>query len=170
VDQPFRTVIRMTTTTTDETTPLPRVDLMGPWPEGYRALLALDAAVGGAVLDTSLLNLVKQRASQVNGCPYCLDMHAKEARKAGESQQRLDVLQAWREAPLFSEQEQAALALTEAITLVADGHVPDAVVDEARRHFSPEQFAQLVFAIVSINAWNRVAITSRAPLPPPADG
>jgi AhpD family alkylhydroperoxidase len=162
----------MTTTTdaaTDDTTALPRVDLMGPWPEGYRALLALDGAVGGAGLDPSLLNLVKQRASQVNGCPYCLDMHAKEARKAGESQQRLDVLQAWQEAPLFSERERAALALTEAITLVADGHVPDAVVDEARRHFAPEQFAQLVFAIVSINAWNRVAITSRAPLPPAAD-
>lgn len=163
----------MTTTTdaaTDDTTARPRVDLMGAWPDGFRALLALDAAVSGAGLDTSLLNLVKQRASQVNGCPYCLDMHAKEARRSAESQQRLDVLQAWRETPLFSEQEQAALALTEAITLVAEGHVPDAVVDEARRHFSPEQLAQLVFAIVSINAWNRVAITSRAPLSPPADG
>jgi len=157
----------MTASTTDSATAGPRLDLSGPWPAGYRAMLAFDQAVGTADLEQSLLDLVKQRSSQINGCVYCLDMHAKEARAAGESQQRLDVLVAWREAPLFSERERAALALTEAITLVADTHVPDDVVAEARAHFSPEELVQLVFHIVVINAWNRIAVTARAPLPPP---
>jgi AhpD family alkylhydroperoxidase len=157
----------MTATTTDTADPAsPRLDLKGPWPAGYRAMLAFDMAVGESDLEESLRNLVKQRASQINGCAFCLDMHAKEARAAGESQQRLDVLQAWREVPFFTEREQAALALTEAITLVADTHVPDDVVDRARLHFAPDELAQLVFQIVTINAWNRIAITSRAVVPP----
>jgi AhpD family alkylhydroperoxidase len=157
-----------TDSTTETGTDLPRVDIAGAWPAGYEAMLAFDGAVGKSGLETSLLNLVKQRASQINGCAFCLDMHAKDARAAGESQQRLDVLQAWREVPLFTERERAALALTEAVTLVADGHVPDEVVDAARAQFSPEELSQLVFTAVVINAWNRIAITSRAPLPPPA--
>lgn len=165
----------MTSTVTDTTTPdaaapaaeRPRLSLLRLAPEAYRAMNAFDQAVGDASdLEESLLNLVKQRASQINGCAFCLDMHAKEARAAGESQQRLDVLSAWREVPLYSDRERAALALTESITLVADTHVPDDVVDAARAHFTPEELAHLVFHVVTINAWNRLAITGRAPLPP----
>ncbi|HEX6420367.1 MAG TPA: carboxymuconolactone decarboxylase family protein [Acidimicrobiales bacterium] len=156
----------MTATTTATATAAPRIDLSRPWPPGYLAMLAFDRAVGATGLEQSLLDLVKQRASQINGCAYCMDMHAKDARAAGESQQRLDVLPAWREVPLFSERERAALALTEAITLVADTHVPDEVVAGAQAHFSPEELAQLVFNIVVINAWNRISVTARSPLPP----
>lgn len=161
-------------TTTDpanETEPaagLRRVDLLSPWPAGMRAMAAFDRSVREATtLEPSLVHLVKQRASQLNGCAYCLDLHAKEARADGESQQRLDVLQAWHEVPLFTDRERAALALTEAITLVGETHVPDEVVDEARRHFDPAELSQVVFYAVVINAWNRISITSRTPLPPP---
>jgi AhpD family alkylhydroperoxidase len=153
------------TTATDST--VPRPDVAHDWPAGYRAMIELDRAVGaGPGLDPRLHDLVKLRASQVNGCAYCLDMHAKDLRAAGEDQQRLDVLPAWREVGLFDERERAALALTEAITLVADGHVPDDVVAAAREHFAPDELAQLVMAIVVINAWNRIAITGRMALPP----
>jgi AhpD family alkylhydroperoxidase len=143
-----------------------RLDLVKPWPQGYQAMSAFDDVVSGSSLDPILTNLVKQRASQLNGCAFCLDMHAKDARAAGEDQQRFDVLQAWREVDLFSERERAALALTESITLVAADHVPDGVVDAARAHFSDRELAELVFAVVVINAWNRIAITARMPLPP----
>jgi AhpD family alkylhydroperoxidase len=156
----------MTATETTKTPATARLDLYTPWPDGYRAMRAFDRAVAECSLEESLRNLIKQRASQINGCAYCLDMHAKDAREAGESQQRLDVLGAWREVDLFSERERAALALTESITLVADDHVPDEVVDAARVHFSERELAELVFMVVVINAWNRIAITSRVPLPP----
>jgi len=152
----------MTATTTDA----PRINLLRAWPEGYEAMRALDRAVSTSGIEPSLYTLIKLRASQINGCAYCLDMHAKEARHEGESQQRLDVLPAWREVGLYSERERAALALTEAVTLVADGHVPDEVVDAARPHFSEDELARLVMAIVVINGWNRIAITARIPLPP----
>ena len=155
-----------TKTKTTTSTRKARLDLVTPWREGYDAMLAFDRAVGECSLDENLRNLLKQRAFQLNGCAYCLDMHAKDARAAGESQQRYDVLQAWREVDLFSDRERAALALTEAITLVADGHVPDDVVDAARVHFSERELAELVFTVVVINSWNRIAITSRIPLPP----
>jgi AhpD family alkylhydroperoxidase len=161
-----RKVRTMTVTETTKTPAKARLDLYTPWPEGYRAMRTFDRAVAECSLEGSLLTLIKQRASQINGCAYCLDMHAKEARAAGEDQQRLDVLGAWREVDLFSERERAALALTEAITLVADGHVPDDVVDAARPHFSERELAELVFMVVVINAWNRIAITARMPLPP----
>lgn len=144
----------------------PRLDLAGPWRDGYRAMSAFDRAVSRSGLEESLLNLVKLRASQINGCAYCLDMHAKDARAAGESPQRLDVLAAWREVPLYSERERAALALAEAITLVVDSHVPDEVVEAAQARFTPEELVQLVFHVVVINAWNRISITARSPLPP----
>jgi len=160
------TATETTATETTRTTRKARLDLVTPWREGYDAMLEFDRAVGECSLDENLRNLLKQRASQLNGCAYCLDMHAKDARAAGESQQRYDVLQAWREVDLFSERERAALALTEAITLVADGHVPDDVVDAARVHFSERELAELVFTVVVINSWNRIAITSRIPLPP----
>jgi len=143
-----------------------RVDLVRPWPQGMEAMRAFSGAVREASLDPILANLMKQRASQLNGCAYCLDMHAKESRAVGEDQQRLDVLAAWREVDLFTDRERAALALTEAITLVADGHVPDEVIDAAREHFDDREVAELVFAVVVINAWNRIAMTARTPLPP----
>jgi AhpD family alkylhydroperoxidase len=143
-----------------------RIDLVRPWPEGMEAMRAFSRAVLESSLDPILANLMKQRASQLNGCAYCLDMHAKESRAVGEDQQRLDVLAAWREVDLFTDRERAALALTEAITLVADGHVPDDVIDAAREHFDDRELSELVFAVVVINAWNRIAITSRVPLPP----
>ncbi|HET6951974.1 MAG TPA: carboxymuconolactone decarboxylase family protein [Acidimicrobiales bacterium] len=146
--------------------PAPRLDLQGAWPGGYRAMNAFDRAVAAGDVETALLDLVKQRVSQINGCAYCLDMHAKDLRAAGESQQRLDVLSAWREVPLFTGRERAALALAEAITLVADGHVPDDVVEVARREFTPPELAHLVYSVVVINAWNRIAITARMALPP----
>jgi len=130
------------------------------------AMRAFSGAVRESSLDPILANLMKQRASQLNGCAYCLDMHAKESRAVGEDQQRLDVLAAWREVDLFTDRERAALALTEAITLVADGHVPDEVIDAAREHFDDREVAELVFAVVVINAWNRIAMTARTPLPP----
>jgi AhpD family alkylhydroperoxidase len=143
-----------------------RLDLVRPWRQGMEAMRAFSDAVLESSLDPILTNLMKQRASQLNGCAFCLDMHAKESRAVGEDQQRLDVLATWREVDLFSERERAALALTEAITLVADGHVPDDVIDAAREHFDDRELTELVFAVVVINAWNRIAITARTPLPP----
>ncbi|MFO7280257.1 MAG: carboxymuconolactone decarboxylase family protein [Thermoanaerobacterales bacterium] len=164
----------MTTTTTATTTPpadaaegwVPRIGLKERFPAAYRALAAVDATVSAAGhLEPELLDLVKLRASQLNGCAYCLDLHSRDLRDRGESPQRLDVLSAWREVPLFSERERAALALTEAITRVGDTHVPDDVVDAARAVFDEDELAQLVFEIVVINAWNRVAVTDRLPFP-----
>jgi AhpD family alkylhydroperoxidase len=124
----------------------------------YRAMIALDDAVE---LDASLRDLVALRASIVNGCAYCVDMHTKDARKRGESEQRLYAVAAWREAPFFDERERAALALTDAVTLVRDSHVPRPVWDEAAARFDEEELAQLLWAIVAINAWNRIAIATR---------
>lgn len=127
-------------------------------PDAYRAMSRLSQSVE---LDHGLSNLIDIRASQINGCAFCLDMHWKDARAAGESEERLSMLPAWRESPLFDGREQAALALTEAMTLISDGHVPDEVWDEANAQFGTEELAQLVFAITAINAWNRLQITSR---------
>jgi AhpD family alkylhydroperoxidase len=124
----------------------------------YRAMVALDRAVG---LDEQLHLLVKLRASLVNGCAYCIDLHSKEGLEAGESQERLFGLAAWAEAPYYSARERAALALTDAITLIAEGRVPDDVWEEAERRFEPAELAQLVWAITAINAWNRIGISTR---------
>ncbi|HZM30182.1 MAG TPA: carboxymuconolactone decarboxylase family protein [Acidimicrobiales bacterium] len=145
--------------------PRPRLDLVRPWPDGYRAMQAFHRAVVDGPIDARLAHLLKLRASQLNGCAYCLDLHAREARRDGEDQRRLDVLQAWREVHHFTDRERAALALTEAITLLGEDHVPDGVVEEAQRHFAPDEVAALVFTVVVINAWNRIAITSRTPVP-----
>jgi len=115
-------------------------------------------------LEASLLELVKTRASQINGCAFCLDMHTKDARAHGETEQRLHTLAAWHETPFFSERERAALAWTEAITRVADTHVPDEVFEQVRKHFTEKELADLTFAIVAINGWNRLAIAFR-PVP-----
>jgi AhpD family alkylhydroperoxidase len=124
----------------------------------YRRLLALSGAVE---LDSGLRDLINVRVSQINGCVYCLDTHSSEAREHGERQARLDTLPAWREAPYFTARERAALALTEAVTLVASTHVPDEAYDEAARWFDEQELAQVLFAIIVMNSWNRVAISTR---------
>lgn len=142
-----------------------RKRLFRSWVDGYHALHALSEVVASSGLEPALLELVKLRASQINGCAYCIDMHAKDARRAGETEQRLYALAAWRETPFFSDRERAALAVTEAVTLVAETHVPRAVLDEARESFSAEELTRLVYAVIEINAWNRLAITVGAPEP-----
>ena len=123
----------------------------------YAAMLRLERSIE---LDRGVRELVKVRASQINGCAFCLDMHWKDARAAGESEERLYSLDAWRESPLYDERERAALALCEAMTLVAERHVPDEVWERARATFSEPELAQLVFAITAINSWNRLMITA----------
>ena len=136
----------------------PRMRIAKAAPAPHRALVALSKSVE---LDPTLRELVNLRASIVNGCAYCIDAHTKEARQAGESEQRLYALAAWRDAPLFSERERAALALTDAITLISDEHVPRAVWDEAAAQFNDQELAQLLWAITAMNAWNRIAIATR---------
>lgn len=131
---------------------------------GLEGMLAIHQAVEATSLDATLLHLVKFRVSQINGCGYCLDKHSKDARAAGEAEQRLYGASAWREAPYYTPRERAALALAEAVTLIADTGVADAVLDEVERHFDGEELSALLFAIVEINAWNRLAITSRVPV------
>jgi AhpD family alkylhydroperoxidase len=130
-------------------------------PDGYKAMSALQAYVTSCGLEASLLELVKIRASQINGCAFCIAMHTKDARKLGESDERMHLLNAWEEAPVFTPRERAALAWTEAVTLVTEGHVPDAVYEEAREHFSEKELVDLTYAVMAINAWNRLAIAFR---------
>ncbi|HEY8544628.1 MAG TPA: carboxymuconolactone decarboxylase family protein [Acidimicrobiales bacterium] len=136
----------------------PTVPLSEQFADGYAAMRQLNAAVRRAV-DPTLLELIQLRASQINGCAYCLDMHTKDALANGERTDRLAVLPAWRESTLFTEQERAALALTEAVTRIADGHVPADVEARARAAFDEATYAAIVFAVVLINGWNRLAIT-----------
>jgi AhpD family alkylhydroperoxidase len=138
--------------------PAGRIRLPDIAPRQFAALLRFERSIefhGG------LSELVKVRASQINGCAFCIDMHWKDARAAGESEERLYSLDAWRESPLYDERERAALALCEAMTLVAVDHVPNAVWHAAQAAFEPEELAQLMFAISAINAWNRLMIASR---------
>ena len=129
--------------------------------EPMRALFSLGSYLEKCGLEHSLLELVKIRASQMNGCAYCIDMHTKDARAAGETEQRIYALSAWRETPFFSARERAALALTEAVTLVHDGHVPDDVYAEAAEVFDEVQIAALIWAATVINAYNRIAVATR---------
>jgi AhpD family alkylhydroperoxidase len=126
-------------------------------------MLGLQSYVNATHLEPSLRELVKIRASQINACAFCLHMHLRDARKAGESQERLDLIGAWREAPVFSARERAALAWTEAVTLVADTHVPDEVYDTARAEFTEQELVDLTMAVVAINGWNRLLIAFRVP-------
>jgi AhpD family alkylhydroperoxidase len=130
-------------------------------PGAYQAMLGLQAYVNGCGLEHGLLELVKMRASQINGCGFCLDMHSKDARAAGETEQRLYLLDAWRESPMYSARERAALEWTEAVTLVTEGHVPDEVYRSVREHFSEQELANLTLALVAINGWNRICIAFR---------
>ncbi len=131
-------------------------------PGGFKALIGLQQQVENSGLEHSLMELVKMRASQINGCAYCLDMHSKDARAAGETEQRLYLLNAWREAPFYSERERAALAWTEALTLIANGGVSDELYAEARKQFSEKELVDLSYAVIAINAWNRLAIPFRS--------
>jgi AhpD family alkylhydroperoxidase len=130
-------------------------------PQAAKAIGELHAFVHRCGLEHGLLELVKLRASQINGCAHCIDMHTKELRAAGEDEQRLYLLNAWRESPFYSARERAALAWTEALTLIADGHVPDAVYETARAEFSDEELVNLSLAIVAINGANRLNIAFR---------
>lgn len=125
------------------------------------AMLGLERYTRASGLEPSLLELVKMRASQINGCAYCLDMHSKDARAAGETEQRLYVLSAWREAPFYTARERAALEWTEAITLIAHDDIGDELYDEVREHFSEKEMVDLTLAIITINGWNRLAISFR---------
>jgi len=138
-----------------------RLNIAEAQPAAMKAMLHLENSVRGLGLEPSLYELIKIRASQVNGCAYCIDMHTKDARAAGETEQRIYGLDAWRETPYYSDRERAALALAESITLITQGHVPDAVFQEAKKHFDEKELAAAIMACVAINAWNRIAITSR---------
>jgi AhpD family alkylhydroperoxidase len=139
-----------------------RMDYARAFPEGFKIMRTMEAALRQSGLEPSLMELVKMRASQMNGCAYCLDMHSKDARAAGESEQRLYALSAWRETPFFTERERAALAWTEALTNIQQGHASDEAYAEARAHFAEEELARLSFVITQINAWNRIAIGFRS--------
>jgi len=140
-----------------------RLDYWKVAPEAYRALVGVDRYVNNSSIERPLLELVKLRASQVNGCAYCIDMHWKDARAAGETEQRLYSLEAWREAPFYTDRERAALAWTEALTLISETHAPDDVYAAVRAQFSEQETVDLSLAIATINAWNRMSISMRAP-------
>jgi AhpD family alkylhydroperoxidase len=130
-------------------------------PGVYDAMDALDQYLSKCGLEESLLHLVRLRASQINGCAFCLDMHWKDLRAIGESEERLYSLDAWRECSCYSDRERAALAWTEAVTLIAEGHVPDAVYEQARGAFSEKELSDLTLTVATINAWNRLSIAAR---------
>jgi len=138
-----------------------RIDLKHVNPGIMHAMLGLERQVHKAGLDSKLLDLVRMRASQINGCAYCLDMHSKDARANGESEQRLYGLEAWRETPYYSARERAALEWTEALTLVSETHVPDEVYERVRQQFSEDELAHLSLAVVAINGWNRLNVAAR---------
>jgi AhpD family alkylhydroperoxidase len=138
-----------------------RFDYVKVAPGVYQPMMGLEQYLHGCGLEESLVHLVKLRTSQINGCAYCLDMHWKDLRASGEQEQRLYSLDAWRECPYYTERERAALAWAEAVTLVAEGHVPDSVYEEVRMHFSDKELADLTLAVATINAWNRLAIAAR---------
>src|SRR5438309_8559929 len=138
-----------------------RLNLAHLAPGAYHAMLQLEKFLHDSGLEASLLHLIKLRASQINGCAYCLDMHWKDLRASGESEQRLYSLDAWRESPFYTDRERAALQWTEAVTLIANGHVPDEIYEEVRPHFSEKELSDLTLAIVTINGWNRLNISAR---------
>ena len=140
----------------------PRIDYRKFAQEPLKFLYEIEKYVAASGLDPKLLHLIKMRASQINGCAFCLDMHSLDARAAGETEQRLYTLDAWRETPFFSERERAALAWTEAVTRVGDTHVPDEVFEEVKRQFSEKEIVDLTLALGMINLWNRMAISLRA--------
>jgi len=141
----------------------PRIDVTRVSPGAIKAMRDLQSYVNASALEPSLKELIKIRASQINECAFCLHMHQRDARKAGETQERLDLIGAWREAPVYSARERAALAWTEAVTRVADTHVPDDVYEQARAEFSEQELVDLTMALVVINGWNRLMVSFRIP-------
>ena len=139
----------------------PRMNFYKAAPDTIKALVAVEEQIKASGLDQSLIELVKTRASQINGCAYCIDMHTADARKHGETEQRLYLLSAWRESPLYTDRERAALEWTEALTLVSESHVPDEVYEGVREQFSEDELVHLSLAIVAINGWNRLNIAAR---------
>ena len=140
----------------------PRIDARKHAQEAQKAMYALEQYIAGCGLEHKLVHLMKMRASQINGCAYCIDMHSKDARALGETEQRLYELDAWRETPFYTDRERAALEWTEALTLVSQTHVPDSVYEEVRKYFSEKGIVDLTFVVTTINAWNRLAIALRA--------
>jgi len=134
-------------------------------PDTMKALMALETQIQSSGLEQSLIELVKTRASQINGCAFCINMHTQDARKRGETEQRLYLLDAWRESPVYTDRERAALAWTEAVTLISETHAPDDVYNEVRAHFSEAETVNLTTLIGTINTWNRLSISFRA-VPP----
>jgi AhpD family alkylhydroperoxidase len=147
----------------------PRLDPYAASPTSLKAMYALEAQVRASGLETSLVELVKLRASQINGCTYCMHMHATDARKAGESEERLFVLSGWPESPLFTDRERAALAWTEALTRLAETHAPDDLYAKLAEHFSAEEQVKLTLLIATINAWNRFGVGFKLVHPVSAD-
>ena len=140
----------------------PRIDYVKSARGVYEAMLGLEKYLRQCGLEEPLMDLIKLRASQVNGCAYCIDMHWKDLRALGEQEQRLYGLDAWEESPYYTDRERAALAWTEAVTNIRDGHVPDQVYEEVRKHFTEKELADLSLAVAAINGWNRLAIAARA--------
>jgi len=143
----------------------PRINFYQAAPDTIKAFTVLEAQIQGSGLEQSLIELVKTRASQINGCAFCLNMHTQDARKHGETEQRLYLLNAWREAPVYSDRERAALAWTEAVTLISKTHAPEDVYNDVRAHFSEAETVNLTMLIATINSWNRLAIAFRS-VPP----
>lgn len=140
----------------------PRINTEKLPQEPTRALMSLEAYLQHhSGLETKLLDLVKLRASQINGCAYCIDMHSKDLRAAGETEQRIYELNAWRETPFYSDRERAALEWTEAVTLISHSHVPDELYERVRQHFNEDELVNLTLAVATINVWNRLAISFR---------
>jgi AhpD family alkylhydroperoxidase len=139
-----------------------RLNMAAASPAAYAAMQGLEKQIHESGLEEKLVHLLKMRASQINGCAYCLDMHSKDARALGETEQRLYGLDAWREAPWYTDREQAALEFTEALTLVTQGHVPDDVYQRARAQFSEKELVDLALVAVAINGWNRLSIAFRS--------
>ncbi len=142
----------------------PRINYTEVAPEALRTMFSLERYARQSGLEHSLQLLMKVRASQINGCAYCIDMHTKDARAEGETEQRLYALSAWHETPFFSERERAALAWTDALTLIGDGGVPDELYEEVHEHFSEKEIVDLTMVVITINGWNRLAISFRAPV------
>jgi len=140
----------------------PRIDYRKFAPEALNAMLGLEKYISGCGLDPGLIHLIKMRASQINGCAYCLDMHSIDARALGETEQRLYTLDAWRETPFFNDRERAALEWTEAVTLISETHAPDAAFEELKKYFTEKEILDLTIVATTINMWNRVAISTRA--------
>ena len=141
-----------------------RINISKIDPKAYEAMIGLEKYLAQSGLDKTLYELIKTRASQINGCAYCINMHTRDAMELGETAQRLFLLDAWPETELFTEKERAVLALTEAMTLITNGHVPTEVYKNAENHLTSNELAAVIMAVVAINGWNRIAITTRMPL------